>query len=237
MRTLILGTAYISAAQEGAQNYAAKVVNLWARLTRHLNPGTDILIVDSASPTDVSEVTYPVDLTVLQLGDNIGHINVSNKDGWGRAFCAGVDEAIAKGYDYIAYCDVDIVNSLPVGPIIEKMDRCGVRVACPMDTQYAFLENGLMFLSVAYLRDSNFVSRYNWPSRVRSSDPMDIPEMVFEKLMADELFTLPIRTYRDDQGVLTAHNLEHLFPYGLDALTHTKFEVYQRFLELKGIKL
>ena len=94
-----------------------------------------------------------------------------------------------------------------------------------------------MFLSVAYLRDSNFVSRYNWPSRVRSSDPMDIPEMVFEKLMADELFTLPIRTYRDDQGVLTAHNLEHLFPYGLDALTHTKFEVYQRFLELKGIKL
>lgn len=237
MKTLILGTSYISAASEGAQNYPAKVVNLWARLARHLNPGCDILIVDSDSPTDVSEVTYPINLTVLQLGDNIGHINVSNRDGWGRAFCAGVDEAIAKGYDYIAYCDVDIISSLPVGPTIEKMARAGVRVACPMDCQYNFLENGLMFLEVDYLRDSKFVERYDWPNRTRSANPMEIPEVVFEKLMADDLFTLPIRTFRDDRNILTAHNIEHLFPYGLDALTHTKYEVYERFLELKGIKL
>lgn len=237
MKTLILGTSYISAASEGAQNYPAKVVNLWARLARHLNPDCDILIVDSDSPADVSEVTYPIDLTVLQLGDNIGHINVSNRDGWGRAFCAGVDEAIAKGYDYIAYCDVDIISSLPVGAIIDRMARAGVRVACPMDCQYNFLENGLMFLEVDYLRASKFVERYDWPNRTRSADPMEIPEVVFEKLMADDLFTLPIRTFRDDRGILTAHNIEHLFPYGLDALTHTKYEVYERFLEIKGIKL
>lgn len=238
MKTLIMGTSYIAAGNEGAQGYGPKLVNLWARLTRHLNPDSDILIVDSASPVDVSEATAPVDLTVLQLGDNVGHINVSGRDGWGRAFCAGVKEAIDLKYDCIAYCDVDIIFARPVGPIIEKMAKFGVKAACPMDCQYSFLENGLMFLDVAYLRDSDFVGRYNWESRTRSADPMEIPEMVFERLMEDVLFTLPLRTYRDDMKRLTPNNIEHAFAYGIDAVTHlASIECYERFLEMKGIVL
>lgn len=269
MKTLILGTSYISAAQEGAQNYGAKLAEMWARLARHLNPDCDILIVDSASPINPADVLRPIGFIeaqivadsdfphnfvisdgaedpaerfrrngVLRFPDNIGHINTTSRDGWGRAFCKGVEYAFDWGYDYIAYCDVDILFARPVGPIIEKMARSGVKASCPVDTQYAFLENGLMFLDVAYLRDSDFIGRYNWPSRTRSADPMEIPEMVFERLMEDVLFTLPLRTYRDDMKRITPNNIEHAFPYGIDAITHmASIECYERFLEMKGIKL
>lgn len=238
MKTLILGTSYVTDAGDGAQNYGSALVTLWADVMQKLNPGTDILIVDSASPIDPAVFLSGRSISVLQLENNIGHINISGRDGWGRAFCAGVQYAIEEGYDYVAYCDVDIILAKPVGPIIEKMAKYGVEAACPMDMQYNFLENGLMFLDVGYLKDSDFIARYDWKSRTRSADPMDIPEMVFERLMGDALFTLPIRTYRDDFKRITPNNIEHAFPYGIDAITHmASMEVYHRFLEMKGIEL
>lgn len=243
-KTLILGTCYLSLGDEGAQNYGAKLVKLWVELATHLNPDTDILLVDSASPIPAHEaIGFPrTDLPnfkIHQLGSNVGHLNTTGKDGFGRAFSAGVDYAIEHEYDYLAYTDADIICTQPVGPIVDKMHRSGVKACCPMDTTYNFLENGLMYLDVAYLRDSNFVERYDWKSRGPTTDPSQIPEKVFETLLADVLFTLPMRGLRNDFDRLTVNNFDHMWPYGgPDYLTHAKdYRLYELMLERAGIKL
>jgi len=246
-RTLILGTSYVG---EGAQGYGAKLVTLWARLAQHLNPDTDILIVDSASPTPPRDFLEPYGFqrwtgrenrkySIYEFADNIGHLNTTRRDGWGRALCRGIEIAIEHEYDFIAYKDVDIVFTRPVAPIVDRLARHGIAAACPMDPIYQFLENGLMFLDVAYLRKSRFVERYDWPNRGNEPlTPGSIPEVIFERLIGDELFILPLRGLRNDLDRVTVNNLAHAFPYGIDYLTHCKdFSIYERLLQMKGIAL
>ena len=255
-KILILGTSYVG---PGAQGYGDRLVTLWARLALHLNPGIHVTLIDSASPTAPAEFLRPLgfkamtitedsafrmDLTapgtVLTWTDNVGHLNSTGVDGWGRSFCKGIDVAISHGFDYLAYMDADIICTDPVRPIIAKMKASGVKAACPMDTSYNFIENGLMFLDVRYLKASKFVARYDWRSRSgRTQTPQNIPEYEFEKLLGDALFTLPMRGIRNDFNRITVNNLEHAFPYGgCSFLTHCgDFAVYQRLLELKGIAL
>ncbi len=234
MRTLILGTCYLSAGTEGAQNYGLRLVELWAKVMRKQNPNCAVLLVDSASPVDPSCIK---NVGLHRLSENVGHLNTTGRDGWGKAFTEGVGIAAGNDFDFIVYVDADIILTTSVEPIVEKMVRSGAKAAVPMCMSYHFLENGVMFLDTDTAR--RFTEAYDWESRTRTTSPMDIPEMVTEKLLADDLFTLPLRIWRDDGNVLTVNNLEHAFPYGLpDGLTHCRdFGVYERFLELKGIKL
>lgn len=241
MKTLILGTTYISAAQEGAQNYPLKLVQLWARLNAHLCPDTDMLLVDSHSPVDLMGALEGIAprLKIHDMRDNVGHLNSTGKDGWGRAFCWGVQHAIQQHYDYIAYCDADIICTVPATRVIERMAKANVNAACPWNTMYDFAENGLMYLSVPYLRDSGFVERYDWQNRTRSPNPRDIPERVFEDLMGDDLWILPMRGMRNDLDQLTVNNFAHRWPYGGPSwLTHCRdIRLYDLMLEKAGIKL
>lgn len=254
-KILIVATSYLG---DTAQKYGPRLVTLWARLIDWLNPDCDVVIVDSASPEDPGEFLRPLGYTtvpvkswtetmfvprhrtVLRLPDNIGHLNVTGVDGWGRALSCGLRQAIEHRYDYVAYMDVDVLFARPVRQIVDKMHRFGVLAACPMDMRYNFLENGLMFLSVAYLKESDFVGRYDWESRSgQALTPMTIPERAFETLLEDVIFTLPLRGMRNDQDLLTVNNIAFSFPYGgPDYLTHCKdFGLYERFLELNGIAL
>jgi len=244
MKTLIVGTCYIAAGTEGAQNYSGRVVRLWLDLAAKLNPDCDILLVDSFSPVDLAEILgFPRDdidrpVTVHRFAENIGHLNTTGKDGWGRAFCFSVEYAIERGYDNLAYIDADIIFTLPVTPILEKMDRCGVLAASPPAQNYAFMENGIMFLDVPYLRAIDFVGQYDWPNRTRAQKLDEIPEMVCERILQHDLFYLPIRAYRDANSILTVNNVEHAFPYGMDAITHVRdIRVYEKFIAMKGIEL
>lgn len=240
MKTLILGTCYIDPVA-GAQRYDGRMVRLWTQLAQHLNPDCDVLLIDSASPVDVFDAVgdHGPRTEIMRLDDNVGHINTTGRDGWGRSFSIGVRKAIALGYESLAYIDADIIFTRPVGPIFEKMARVGVKVACPWDTTYGILENGLMFFSVPYLKESRLVERYDWDNRRRSDNPADIPEVVFEKLLEADLFTLPLRGLRDDHNRLTVNNIEHVFPYGgPDYLTHVRdFNVYLKALKMAGISL
>lgn len=234
-KTLILGTSYLG---PEAQNYGARVLRLWAKLTRHLNPETPILVIDSKSPIDPAPILADHGIECWSFLDNIGHLNLTGRDGWGRAMSKGIEMAIERGYEWIAYMDVDIIFVRPVGPIIDKMARFGVKAACPMDSTYQFLENGITFLNVEYLRDSKFVERYDWASRKPISDISGVPEVAFERLTQDAIFTLPLRGLRDDFARLTTNNLVQAFPYGVDYLTHCRdFAIYERFIEMQGIKL
>lgn len=237
MRTLILGTCYIAAGNEGAQNYKSSVVKLWLDLAAKLNPGMDILLVDACSPVDLEQLLGEVeaDVTVHRFGENVGHLNTTGRDGWGRAFCFGVEYAIKHGYDYLAYIDADIIFTKPIRPILTNMYLHNMVAAMPPAINYAFWENGMMFLSVPYLKMTDFVALYDWENRTHD---MPIPELACENLFGGSLFLLPIRAYRDTAGALSVNNIEHAFPYGMDALTHVRdFRVYQKFVAMKGIEL
>ena len=253
MRTLIFGTSYVG--DDGAQRYKARMVELWAKLAVHLNPEADILLVDSASKVDLGKLLEPLGFrnyydvqtghflrtprAVFSFPDNIGHLNVNGRDGWGRAFCKGIQIAIAGCYDFACHLDADMIFTLPTQPVFEKMERSGVQVCEAWDTTYAFGETSILFFRPQYMERIKFIERYDWPSRVAPfMDPSMCPERICDEIWKDDLFTLPFRGLRDDFNRVTVNNIATAFPYGLDFLTHVKdFAVYERFLELKGIVL
>src|SRR5512146_1735288 len=98
MKILIFGTSYV------AGQHSRYLFGLWRDLVRRLNPGTDVLVVDSASPD-----MPPVDgMTVLALEGNIGHLSKTGRDGWGRAFSAGLRHAVECQYDYVVHIETDL---------------------------------------------------------------------------------------------------------------------------------
>ena len=223
MKTLIFSTSYC------ADQSARYLVSLWASLTRRLNPDTDILLIDSASPClpDISKTG----VKIWSFPDNIGHLGKTGRDGWGRAFCKGLSEAIDGGYEQAAFIESDLLFSLPVGPILEKMQRVGVPFACPIATPYQFLETGLMFMDVKAMALYELIEDYDWGHPWFN----EIPERKIENILNPWLFTLPLRGCRNDHGAVTVKNLGEAFPFGCDYITHCEdFAVYKKFLD--GVK-
>jgi GT2 family glycosyltransferase len=235
-RTLIFATSYI------ADFTRRDLVSLWAKVTTKLNPDHDILLVDSASPVDPREflgwadysVGAPITRSVYRFPENIGHLNITGKDGWGRGFCKGIEIAIERGYEYMAHVDSDLIFCRPVEPIIEKLEKYGVKVAMPMGHPYLFTETAALFVSVPYLKEIDFVGKYNWEVPVAGR----IPEMRCEDIFGDDLFCLPLRGMRNDGNLITWKNFDKMFPYGLDFFTHSQdMGLYDRLLKKNGIKL
>lgn len=172
------------------------------------------------------------------FSDNIGHLSLGGGDGWGRSFCKGLEIAIVSGYDYVVYLEPDLIFAPKVMPIVEKMRRCGVKAAAPMDTVYHFIANEIMFLDVAYLKESRFVERYDW-ANPPPLHYLTTPEKRCEDLLKDELWILPIRGLRNDHHMLTRENIgrrDKVFPLGLDYLTHCRdFALYEMFMQINGL--
>ena len=70
MKTLIFGTVYT---HDQTSRYVAE---LSGRLLKRLNPGADIMLVDSASPAPIRWGDMDFD-----FGDNIGHLSRGGQDG------------------------------------------------------------------------------------------------------------------------------------------------------------
>jgi len=219
--TLIFGTAYI-ATQE--QRY---VLTLWRDLVTKLNPATDILVVDSASPAlpDVGSIK------VLQLGDNIGHLGTTGRDGWGRAFCAGLQHAISAGYRYAAHIETDLLFARPVSEIIAKMENANVRIAAPMAYPHQFIETALMFMDVRYIAETGFTEAYDWERMT----PGIYPENKVLQITEPALFALPLRGLRNDFGQLSPKTMARMFPLGIDWLTHADPATLRAFMEVNGL--
>lgn len=227
MRSIIVSTSYV-------KDYKRMLlVELWGKLTKKLNPDTDIVVFDSASPMDPTPVLEPLGITVHRFPENVGHYSINGVDGWGRAYTTALDYAVDRGYDYVNYCDSDILFNTPIDGILDRMRHANVVAACPMDPVHLFIENGLMFFKCQYLKDSEFTSKYNW-----EEPDGNIPEYRCEKLLADVLFTLPLKGLRNTNGTLTAHGLFHGFAYGMHYLTHCDdFSLYHLFLRRSQIEL
>ena len=99
MSTLIFGTSYIGDAN------AYWIARQWLHLNELLNHDTTVLVVDSASP-----IPFPTgNRWLIQLGDNIGHPSRGGSDGWGRAFCVGLEYAIACEYDLAVHIETGLM--------------------------------------------------------------------------------------------------------------------------------
>lgn len=222
-RILIVGTSYIHGA------VAAETFRLWANLIAKLNPGTDVLIVDSASPDLPNDTALERSATCMQLGDNIGHMSLNGKDGWGRAFSAGVRYAIEKEYDWLVNIDCDLLFARPVAEVIGKMREFGVRAAAPMAIPYNFTETALSFWSVDYLRETDLIGKYDWEHPRYDV----IPEQRIDMICADTMFALPLRGFRNDAKA-TADQLPRIFATGIDWIHHAELPVLKAFIRMNG---
>ncbi|TPN44875.1 methyltransferase domain-containing protein [Mesorhizobium sp. B1-1-7] len=217
-RILVFGTTYVDTAEK------QKLAGQWEALHRHVNGWTvDLALVDSDSPL----VLPGEDAVKYSFPDNIGHLARGGKDGWGRAFCKGLESAIDGQYDYVVHIEGDSLLSKPVLPIIRKMMADGVRAASvPVEgtkrKETGWAETGLMFFSVDYLWQSKFIERYDWWNRTKSPTP----EKIIFDLVGEDLKMLPLKAERGDRGQITAENAA-----GLDWITHCAPEALDAFVE------
>ncbi len=251
LRILIVSTSYV--ADEPRKN----LVEMWAGLHNKVNPDCDVVLIDSNSPFDPAKFlrgwgydSRPVGADpewdpavsrrrVLSFPDNIGHLNITGQDGWGRAMSKGIQIAIDGGYDYVFYNDSDALFARPAREVVDRLHRSGVKVAAPMVPQYLFMAQEVLFASVPYLRDLDLIGKYDWAGRAGSvHGPADIPEYRFEQIFGDDYWQLPYRVIRDDQGHLSIDSLTASFPYGIDCLHHASNPaLYAAFLKRNGIQI
>jgi SAM-dependent methyltransferase len=179
-------------------------------LTTRLNPDCDILLVDSASPYFLGDnFKLPPQVKYWSFPDNVGHLSRRGRDGWGRAFCKGLQFAIDGGYDYAVHIEGDSLLRLPVMPIAEQMRAGKIKVASTevggMRNAHLrqWVETGLMAFDVGYVRDSGFIRKYDWEHRQAAPTP----ENVIWRILGKDLTLMPWRTQRGDKRQITAQTV------------------------------
>lgn len=232
LRALIFGTTYVDTPQR------LRLTRLWSDLHRHLNPDCDFLLVDSRSPLGpLAAGLHKGEVDVYSFPDNIGHLSRNGpngpaskgRDGWGRAFCHGLDHAVKGGYDYAVHIEGDSLFRLKVAPIVARMQRDGIKVASvPVEgtrrKEIGWVETGLMFFDCRYLSETNFTARYDWPNRTERPTP----EKVIFGMLGRDLKLMPWKAERGDKSQITVGNVTEL-----DWVTHChdRPEIYERFVD------
>lgn len=184
------------------------------------NKSCDALIVDSNSPMMPH---VPASVGYYTFPDNVGHLSRGGRDGWGRAFCHGLERAVDDGYDYVAHVECDSLCTLDIAQEVEHMEINGACVeTIRVSSMPSWPETGLMFFDVEWLRRTKFVERYDWQRRTKYPEP----ERVVKELCGVDLQLMPWRGMRDDFHELTVDNVDDR---NLDWLTHAPLSVMERF--------
>lgn len=227
MRVLIFGTVYADTIEKQV------LARQWTDLNNELNPKCEYMLVDSASPLLVFQSGRNF---VLHLGDNIGHLARGGQDGWGRAFCTGLQWAIDGGYDYAVHVEGDSLCSLDVGSICSRMQlsgacAMGVPVRGTRSIENNWIETGLLFLDVDYARDSDIVGKYDWKNGTAKRYPTT-PEYHVHNILGEHLQIADWRTMRDDCNVLTGSSVGDY-----NWITHARPEISDKFYDLAMTKV
>ena len=242
MRTLIACMTFIQ------EPWQRDLLCAWYALATTLNPGTDLLIVDSASPippqsflpghwkihamADDDEIPkHPGDQFMARFHNSLGHPfydAVPMGAGSDRAQVKIFEIAIASGYDRAVYIEADVLFVRPVEPWLERMTK---PAACPgMVNHGLFPESGLLFFDPAYFQSIDYVKRYNWRGPCFPEG-----EKRMWDILGDQLEFLPLKGNRDGWGTEPEH-LQERYPEGLDFLTHAKIETHREFLRLNDFE-
>jgi predicted SAM-dependent methyltransferase len=241
--TLLFGTFYVDSPDRD------NLTDLWMRLHFSLNEREcDFLAVDSQSPIRKFEDWTPYDgrrhhRMVFNFPDNIGHLSrkgvTEGRDGWGRAFCKGLEIACELGYEHVAHVEGDSLFRLRVGEIVKWMQQekadCATTDVKGMkhkEHEKLWVETGLMFFSTDYLRRSDFVRRYDWPNRKVAPTP---ERYIRQQILARDGCRLRVMSWkaqRADKNQITKDNILDL---DLDWVTHqhdsAQQGVYRKFVE------
>jgi len=242
MNTLIYGGCFAD------NEFKLEMVTLWARLVRHLNPATDIVLFDSASPFD-PQIFIPkkLNINVHRFPENIGHLSHGGGDGAGRTLCAGLEYGIEHGYDYAVHLGTDMFFAKSVAEIIDRMEGSLVSCACLANPIYQFPEWELSAFFVSWVAETDFITKYDWQS-VRGPYPQlprpsllkkYIPEWRLKAAAGDALWLLPYWGIRNDKNQVNFINLHEQCPYEPPTWLHmgTDIRLFLRFLELNEIVL
>lgn len=242
--TLLFGTFYIDSPDRD------QLTDLWKRLHLALNPDCDFLAVDSQSPISKFADWTPYDgkrhsRMYFNFSDNIGHLSrpkvTQGKDGWGRAFCKGLEIACELGYEHVAHIEGDSLFRLKVTDVVKQMQAEAIDCASTYvegmrlpGSNNGWVETGLMFFSTDYLKRSNFIERYNWPYRKAAPTPERyIRQQILERdLNSKQLRFMPWKALRADRNQVTKDNVVSL---NLDWVTHqhnsAEQDVYHKFVD------
>jgi SAM-dependent methyltransferase len=206
-RTLIFGTSYIDSEER------LRLLKWWLDTITCLNPDCDVMLVDSASPMLKDLEWYKFEgknkLIMTSFPDNIGHLsrrNTLRKDGWGRAFSEGLRYAIEEGYEWVVHVESDSLFRRAVTPIIGELGQDGTKAASipllgALSIGRGCVETGLMFLNVAYLRESRLIERYCWQKRTTT------PEAAVFQILGRDLRMMPWKGMRNDRDQVNHGNL------------------------------
>lgn len=212
----IFGTSYLKDATD------LWIFRQWLNIHRTLNAHCDLIVVDSASPVAVEMADFPREDNerLFQLGDNIGHLSRTGRDGWGRAFCHGLE--VAAGADWIVHVETDVLLAQPVQRVIDRMEISGVEVCCPWALPYPLIETALMWFDGNWVRKHDVISRYDW------ENGRGFPERRIEEIAGDDLWIAPLRGLRMDVR-------EQGLQQPCDWLTHATVAQFRQFLRMNGI--
>jgi hypothetical protein len=197
MRCLIFGTTYVDTPDK------FEMTRLWVKLHQRLNPNCDLMLVDSASPLMTPTVIEELDPAyVFQFDDNIGHLSRGGRDGWGRAFCKGLQHAMGMGYDYVAHIEGDSLLRIALKPTFNRMEELrhsvySVPVIGTKRLEKNWVETGLMLFNVEWVRSSCLVDRYSWQDPKRYPN---CPEKVIMDIVKPSLTVMPWEAERNDLG-------------------------------------
>lgn len=239
MKTLIFATAYENTEQK------AQLHDMWIKLHSTRNPYCDLLIVDSDSPTRPNikqRNSYPMPWhkgkrTIFSFPDNIGHLEHPvplEKDGWGRAFCFGLQHAINNNYHYVAHIEGDSLTRLYCMDIFQNMAKHNL--AC-CSVAGKVVETGLMFFNVDYIKKIGLIEKYDWKNlhiaRAYGGHPYGYgeqfagPERIILNIIDKELTRMNWSAFRGYKGKITYDNC-----LGFDWITHCQdHRIYKKYSE------
>lgn len=227
-RLLICATSYLPDLP------SIELAKLSHRVIKHLNPGEDIKIIDCGSPFDPALTFAGAD--IFKFDENVGAISRGGGDGAGRSCCKAIELAIEGGYDYLVVHETDFIFAKSCREIVNRMHKAGVKVACPgWATPYLFPEYGVLFMSVQYAKDTDYIGRYDW----QTSKPLPIVEKRLQAMFGDDLWFFPALGMRNEHNQLNVANIANMYPYGNPVwLTHCADPMlYYRLLDLNSVHL
>lgn len=213
MKVLVFGTTYVDS------NDRVNLTNHWVNVHEKLNPDCDLLLVDSASPMSWESNER---VEIFRFPDNIGHLSRRGRDGWGRAFCRGLQASVDRGYDFVVHIEGDSLFRLPVMPIVQQMIKNRMKASSTIvkgmrKDHDNWVETGLMFFDVNYLRTSNFIQKYDWMNR----QERPTPEIIIKQILDNDLTIMPWKALRGDKNQINTENV-----LSLDWVTHCHSDVW-----------
>lgn len=220
---LIVGTCYIDT------DLKAWLARQWVAAALATCPTAQLVLVDSASPIQLPSCER---LSVVQLGDNIGHLQSTGRDGWGRAMTAAIAHAVRGDWDWVGFWDADVLMVRSLADMVGELRVTGAQAAGCIAMPYMHWVEGIFVFSRDWLARHDVASAYDWESMRLGI----FPEDRIRNAIGPDMKILPLIGMRDDSHELTQFNIWRYFPIGIDYLTHCKDkDVYRAVMRRYGV--